>query len=77
MKHLTCRRIIIDYMIATAVRTELILQRCIGMGNGYIPESGVSAQAGCLEQQLKVHHIVDDDGACPAAFRLPSLVSIP
>lgn len=52
-------------------------QRRIGMFHGDVIERGVAGQAGRFEQQLEVHHIVDDDGTLPAARSLPATVGIP
>ena len=47
------------------------------MAHGDVPEDGVAAEAGRLEKQFQVHHVVDDDGTVPSSLRLPSGRGVP
>ena len=49
----------------------MVLERFIGMRDGYFVEAGVSAVQSGVEEQFEVHHVVDDDRAFPAGVRIP------
>ena len=48
----------------------MIFDGCIGMRDRNFLKRRIARHAGCLEQQFKVHHIVDDHQEI-AGFRIP------
>ena len=64
-------------MVAAPLRSEMIFKCLVGMACCNPGECRVPAEFRRLEKNLKVHHIVYDDGALPSSFRLPSPVHIP
>ena len=63
--HLSRHRIIVHNMKGAIVRPVMILHRRVGMAYRYPVERRVTCETGRLEEQLQVHHIVDDDGKVP------------
>ena len=67
------RNIVVHYVIATSIRTEMLGKSTVGMCYGYFMESGITGQFGFLEQKFQVHHVVNDNRTFPASFTLPAI----
>lgn len=75
--HLTSLWIIIHHVVTTVVRTEVIGHSRVSMFLSHIIESRVARKFSGFEQQLQIHHIVNDNRTFPSAFGLPAFVGIP
>src|SRR5438270_13108818 len=54
--------IVVDHVEGAAVRADVILHSFQGVANGVIAQGGTAAILSSKQQQLQVHHVVDDDG---------------
>ncbi len=57
--------IVVDHMVGTVIGPVMIAHSRIGMRNGNVVEGGIAAGSRRPEQQLQVHHVVDNDGIMP------------
>lgn len=57
--------VVVYHMIATIVCTEMIFHRSPCVAYRYIIIGGILTFFGSPKQQLKVHHIINDDRALP------------
>ena len=58
-------------MIAARVGAEVVASRDIGVADRDVAVLGFAARLRGPEQQLKVHHVVDDDGEGPLGASVP------